>query len=112
MQTFFLFCGLAAIGFVPLISVYLILSGLPAIREVELVNFLFGRIGGFAKAAPLWLVALIRPALNLQAAIIVLAVMVSCPPSSPCLKPPCDSAGSFVKSDFHMACSVVKYDDE
>lgn len=43
MQMMFLFCGLLAVGLVLLISVYLILSGLPAIRQVGLFNFLFGK---------------------------------------------------------------------
>ena len=43
MQTLFLICGLTAIAFVLLITVYLILAGLPAIREIGLTNFLFGR---------------------------------------------------------------------
>ena len=34
MQTLFLVCGLTAIAFVLLITVYLILAGLPAIREM------------------------------------------------------------------------------
>ncbi len=43
MHGVFLLCGLVAVGFVLVISVYLILSGLPAIREVGLWDFLFGR---------------------------------------------------------------------
>ena len=43
MQLIFLLCGLIAVGFVLVISVYLILSGLPAIREVGLLDFLFGK---------------------------------------------------------------------
>lgn len=43
MHLLFLLCGLVAVGFVLAISVYLILSGLPAIREVGLWEFLFGR---------------------------------------------------------------------
>ena len=42
MKALFLFCGLVAVGFVMVISVYLIISGLPAIREVGLIPFLFG----------------------------------------------------------------------
>ena len=42
MKALFLFCGLVAVGFVLVISVYLIISGLPAIREVGLIPFLFG----------------------------------------------------------------------
>ena len=40
----FLLCGVVAVAFVLLISVYLILSGLPAIREIGLVKFLFGKV--------------------------------------------------------------------
>ena len=43
MHTLFFVCGFIAVAFVLLITVYLILSGLPAIREIGLVNFLFGR---------------------------------------------------------------------
>ena len=39
----FLLLGLVTVGCVLLITVYLILSGLPAIREIGLVDFLFGR---------------------------------------------------------------------
>ena len=42
MKTVFLVCGFIAIAFVLLITVYLIISGLPAIREVGLTDFLFG----------------------------------------------------------------------
>ncbi len=42
MHVIFLACGLIAIGFVLLISVYLILSGLPAILEIGPIEFLFG----------------------------------------------------------------------
>ena len=40
----FLLCGIVAVAFVLLISIYLILSGLPAIREIGLVKFLLGRV--------------------------------------------------------------------
>lgn len=39
----FLLLGLITVGFVLLITVYLILAGLPAIREIGLVRFLFGK---------------------------------------------------------------------
>ena len=42
MQALFFVCGFIAIIFVLLITIYLILSGLPAIREIGLVEFLFG----------------------------------------------------------------------
>ena len=40
----FLLCGIVAVAFVLLISIYLILSGLPAIRQIGLVQFLFGKV--------------------------------------------------------------------
>lgn len=42
MQIVFLLCGLIAVAFVLVISIYLIISGLPAIREIGLIDFLFG----------------------------------------------------------------------
>ena len=42
MNAVFFLCGFIAVVFVLFISVYLILSGLPAIREIGLVEFLFG----------------------------------------------------------------------
>lgn len=39
----FLLLGLVTVGCVLLITVYLILSGIPAIREIGLIKFLFGR---------------------------------------------------------------------
>ena len=39
----FLLCGIVAVAFVLFISIYLILSGLPAIRQIGLVQFLFGK---------------------------------------------------------------------
>lgn len=42
MHLLFCFCGMIAIGFVAVISVYLVLSGLPAIREIGLREFLLG----------------------------------------------------------------------
>ncbi len=42
MQLLFTLCGLAAVGFVLLITVYLVISGIPAIQKIGLFNFLFG----------------------------------------------------------------------
>lgn len=42
MTIIFVVCGLIAVAFVLVISIYLIISGIPAIREVGLFNFLFG----------------------------------------------------------------------
>ena len=50
MQIVFLLCALVAVAFVLLISMYLILSGLPAIREVGLREFLFGRTWASTRA--------------------------------------------------------------
>ena len=41
MNTFFL-CGMVAVAFVLIISVYLVISGMPAILEIGPINFLFG----------------------------------------------------------------------
>lgn len=38
----FLFCGFVSVAFVLLISVYLIISGIPAIHQIGLIKFLFG----------------------------------------------------------------------
>ena len=43
MQLIFFICGFIAIAFVLVITIYLIISGLPAIREIGLVDFLFGQ---------------------------------------------------------------------
>ncbi|MEQ2444472.1 phosphate ABC transporter permease subunit PstC [Pseudoflavonifractor intestinihominis] len=43
MNGVFFFCGIVAIVFVLFISVYLIISGLPAIAKIGLVDFLFGQ---------------------------------------------------------------------
>lgn len=44
MRHLLLLCALAAVGYVALISIYLILSGLPAILEIGLIDFLFGTV--------------------------------------------------------------------
>ena len=42
MNGLFFLCGLVAVAFVVFITVYLVISGLPAIREIGLSDFLFG----------------------------------------------------------------------
>ena len=42
MHLLFFLCGFVAVAFVLVITIYLILSGLPAVREVGPVNFLLG----------------------------------------------------------------------
>lgn len=44
MHGVFFLCGFVAVGFVLLITVYLVISGLPAIREIGLTEFLFGPV--------------------------------------------------------------------
>lgn len=44
MHGLFLLCGILAVGFVLVISVYLIVSGVPAIRQIGLWNFLTGEV--------------------------------------------------------------------
>ncbi|MCM1215201.1 MAG: phosphate ABC transporter permease subunit PstC [Lachnospiraceae bacterium] len=48
----FLILGLITVGFVLLITVYLILSGIPAIREIGLFKFLFGTKWASTAAEP------------------------------------------------------------
>lgn len=52
MNIVFLICGLITVAFVLFISVYLVLTGLPAIREIGLVEFLFGREWASTAAEP------------------------------------------------------------
>ena len=43
MHLIFMLCGIIAVAFVLFISIYLIISGVPAIREIGLIDFLFGQ---------------------------------------------------------------------
>ena len=60
MNALFFICGMVAVAFVLLISIYLIISGLPAILEIGPINFLFGTrwyastgdFGIFASSSP------------------------------------------------------------
>ena len=52
MNLLFFVCGLIAVVFVLFISIYLIVSGLPAIREIGLVYFLFGTEWASTAAEP------------------------------------------------------------
>ena len=66
----FLLCGIAAVGFVLCICLYLVISGVPAIREIGLWNFLFGETAVFlAKAAPPRIAAAARSCVALLAGI-------------------------------------------
>lgn len=48
----FLVLGLITVGFVVLITVYLVIAGIPAIREIGLFKFLFGRTWESTSANP------------------------------------------------------------
>ena len=48
----FLILGLITVGFVLLISVYLFISGIPAIRQIGLIKFLFGKTWASTAATP------------------------------------------------------------
>ncbi|HPW52771.1 MAG TPA: phosphate ABC transporter permease subunit PstC [Erysipelotrichaceae bacterium] len=48
----FLILGLITVGCVVLITIYLIISGLPAIKEIGLINFLFGKQWASTAAEP------------------------------------------------------------
>ena len=52
MNLLFFVCGLIAVVFVLFISIYLIVSGQPAIREIGLVDFLFGTEWASTAAEP------------------------------------------------------------
>ena len=52
MNLLFFVCGLIAVVFVLYIRIYLIVSGLPAIREIGLVDFLFGTEWASTAAEP------------------------------------------------------------
>ena len=42
MNFLFFLCGILAVGCVVLISAYMVISGVPAIRQIGLFRFLFG----------------------------------------------------------------------
>lgn len=52
MNLLFLVCGLLTILFVILITVFLFISGIPAIRNIGLSDFLFGRVWASTAAQP------------------------------------------------------------
>lgn len=52
VHTVFLVLGLITVGFVLLITIYLIVSGIPAIREIGIFQFLFGKEWASTAAEP------------------------------------------------------------
>lgn len=52
MNLLFLACGLLTILFVILITIFLVISGIPAIQNIGLGNFLFGKVWASTSARP------------------------------------------------------------
>lgn len=52
MNLLFLACGLLTVLFVALITVFLVISGIPAIQKIGLFHFLFGKVWASAAAEP------------------------------------------------------------
>lgn len=52
MNLLFLGCGLLTVLFVMLLTVFLIISGIPAIRSIGLFDFLFGKVWASAASEP------------------------------------------------------------
>lgn len=52
MDLLFLACGLLTISFVILITVFLVISGIPAMRDIGLFDFLFGKIWASTASKP------------------------------------------------------------
>lgn len=52
MSLLFLLCGLLTILFVILITIFLVISGIPAIANIGLLDFLFGRVWASTAANP------------------------------------------------------------
>ena len=77
MNLLFFVCGLIAVVFVLFISIYLIVSGLPAIREIGLVDFLFGTEWASTAAEPKFgILPFILTSISSTAGAIVLGVPV------------------------------------
>ena len=52
MNTVFFVCGIVSIAAVLLITVYMIIAGIPAIKEVGLIDFLFGTVWASTASEP------------------------------------------------------------
>ena len=77
MHGVFLILGLITVGFVLLITVYLIISGVPAIKEIGLVPFLFGKTWASTAADPAFgILPFILTSIYVTAGAIVLGVPI------------------------------------
>lgn len=54
MMLIFTVCGFVAVGFVILITIFLVISGVPAIKEIGIFDFLFGTKWASTAAEPLY----------------------------------------------------------
>lgn len=54
MKELFFLCGLLTILFVVLITIFLVISGIPAIKEIGLFDFLFGKVWASTAKEPLY----------------------------------------------------------
>lgn len=52
MVTLFTLCGFVSIAFVIIVTVFLVISGIPAIREIGLIKFLFGKVWASTAQTP------------------------------------------------------------
>jgi phosphate transport system permease protein len=52
MNSIFILCGFIAVAFVLLITVFLVISGTPAIKEIGVTGFLFGKVWASTAAEP------------------------------------------------------------
>lgn len=52
LNAIFILCGFLAVAFVALITIFLIISGTPAIKEIGLFNFLFGKVWASTSTEP------------------------------------------------------------
>lgn len=77
MQAIFLICGLITVACVLVITVYLIISGIPAIKEIGIIDFLFGKTwASTAKDASYGILPFILTSIYGTAGAIVLGVPI------------------------------------
>ena len=81
MHAVFLLTGLVTVGCVLLITVYLVISGIPAIKEIGLIPFLFGKVWASTAAEPKFgILPFILTSIYGTAGAIVVGVQIATPP--------------------------------